>query len=178
MDPLAWKLPITRENQKAAPATREPPRIQGNGSHTAGRTNRPGPSTFQQNPAGATPAATNRPGAATRGRNGHQDGQQPPAYGMAPGTVSRDSGGPKRPPRPLDPGKIKAPGSDPGALYKLQGYCGILVSCQLFANFSILRSVEQGNTHISPYAPPDQKQASMRGLTVWVLFCAQKESAA
>lgn len=33
MDPPAWMiLPIAREKQKMAPATREPPRIQGNGS--------------------------------------------------------------------------------------------------------------------------------------------------
>ena len=45
MDPPAWMiLPIAREKQKTAPATREP----GQRIHTAGRTNRPGRSTFHQ----------------------------------------------------------------------------------------------------------------------------------
>lgn len=49
MDPPAWMiLPIAREKQKTAPATREPPRIQGNGSIQPDTLPRPGRSTFHQ----------------------------------------------------------------------------------------------------------------------------------
>lgn len=76
--PGSYPLPGRTKRPPRPPGSRPDP---GQRIHIAGRTNRPGPSTFHQNTAGS-----NRPGAATRGRNGHQDGQQPPAYGMAPGT--------------------------------------------------------------------------------------------